>query len=877
MTSLHNSRSHPGEARHLAAVIGMVAAMSIPAAVAQEGLSREEFLAQQNQNLELVTGPLRLQPDYPQSVVEQMTKTLGDSAVPMPVASIVELDAPLTPEMRTELEAVGIMIEEYLGGTTYLVAIMPTTETLALSSTLDTLVTAGAPLTPEAKVRPAALEPFETTGALDAEAEAVTPTLSVEFLSVVEPQQARAQLEQMGFTVANELNKHTFEVHAGPESAEKIASLPSVKVVDAGPVPFLPLNPTGRRLAESDQAQLFWLDRPAPSYDGVTGLGVRIGIADSGVDGEHDDFDAITAAGDPGASRVYNPRPGSGGHGTHVASIAAGNGINADANGFPAFSMRGHAPEALIGDYAQMGATVANYFAAIVNDNTDVTNHSYVQSTNGYGTAAAILDEIVRGDADYKGNPVPARPQVWAAGNNGTVSQYGNEEGYYGLFTSAKNTISVGSVDTRDGRVSDFSSLGPTFDGRIKPDLVAPGCKDSIGAGTRISAARNGSQGYTDKCGTSMAAPAVSGIIALMMHSYKKAFLVFPKLYPSTYKALLVRTARDMIKTDAYADREFNNPDTGEAILFHSGPDFATGYGLVDADAAVRAIADSRLWKQATVGTTGEVDTYCVDAKSGAGEFKAVLAWDDEPGSTLTSLTTSKLVNDLDLELVSPSGTVIRPWTLDPLPVSATPGDGAVDPITTSDVVPARRGIDRRNNVEMANVPLPESGEWKVRVRAFSLPNANSQSYSLATSLPFKTVCNIGPIVIAPICQLYPWMCDGRWKWWPPKGGIDWRVPVPVNDICKYVIDCPGCERVGPNSYCPGWQVDIKGLPRDARVTVFDEVGRVFGTVRKGPNHTIKISERRPNSERFIFVSGPDGKPFKKFLTPRVRVIALEQ
>jgi hypothetical protein len=516
-----------------------------------------------------------------------------------------------------------------------------------------------------------------------------------------------------------------------------------VITVDAGPLPFLPLNGTGRRVSESDQAQRFSLGDSAPSFGGVTGQSVRIGIADSGVDQNHDDFDTVTPAGNAGTSRVYNQRTGSGSHGTHVASIAGGNGFNADANGHPAFSLRGHAPEAQIGDYSQMGSTVANYHAAIVDDDTDVTNHSYVQSMDGYGIAAETLDQVVRGDATHSGDAIPAQPQVWAAGNNGLSAQYGNEEGYYALFTSAKNTISVGSVDTRDGRVSDFSSLGPTFDGRIKPDVMAPGCNDSIGTGRRILAARNNTQGYTTKCGTSMAAPVVSGIVALMMESYSDSTGGAPNLLPSTYKAILVQTARDMVKTEDFASREFDNPDTGDPIRYHSGPDFSTGFGLVDADAAVRSIADTRLWMEQSVETTGELDTFCVDAPAGVGEIKTTLTWDDEPGSTLTSITTAKLVNDLDLELVAPLGGVVRPWTLDPLPVSANPGDGAQDPIGTADIVPARRGVDRRNNVEMANAFSPAIGEWKVRVRAFNLPNANPQPYSLAISLPVKPACNV--------------------------------------------------------------------------------------------------------------------------------------
>ena len=840
---------------------------------AEEPASLPEVLAEQNRAISLGAEPLRLELDFDEAALAGAGALDADARA---IGVIVQLEAPLTPESKAELEASGATVEEHLGGTTYLLAVEPGQQLGETSGMLARMSVGGALLSPDAKILPGVFEEIEAPGELEAEAEAAEPSLTVEFLSVVGAEEARSVLEGRGFEVLEQLSPHSFAVRGGPEDAQGLAEIPSVKVVDGGPVPFLPLNATGRRNAESDLAQLFSLGGAAPTYGGVTGSGVRIGVADSGVDQAHDDFDAVTATGTAGTSRVYNPRPGSGGHGTHVASIVGGSGLNADANGHPAFSLRGHAPEAEIGDYAQMGSTYGNYHAAIVDDATDVSNHSYVQSFDGYSTAAKRLDEIVRGDASHDGDAIPARPQVWAAGNNGTGAQYGNEEGYYALFTSAKNTISVGSSDSRDDRTSDFSSLGPTFDGRIKPDIVAPGCNDSIRSPSRgILAASSGSQGYTGKCGTSMAAPVVSGIVGLMMEAHQNSSASGTTLYPSTYKALLVQTARDMVKTDAFPDREFNNPDTGSALLYHAGPDFATGYGLVDANAAVRATADPDRWRQAIAGRTGEVDTYCVDVPAGAGEIRATLAWDDEPGSTVTSITSTKLVNDLDLELVAPDGTVVRPWTLDPLPVSASPGDGAPDPITAADVVPARRDVDRRNNVEMANVPLPAAGEWKVRVRAFNLPNANAQPYSLASSHAFNQICRTGPIIVVPICERLPWVCRGRFERIPVEG-FDWRRPVPVDEICKYVLDCPGCEGVRPGAYCPGWRMNMKNLPRDARVMVFDEAGRIVDRA-SGPEPSIIFDKRAPGAERFIVITDPRGRPYRQQPKPRIDGVRLEQ
>ena len=131
----------------------------------------------------------------------------------------------------------------------------------------------------------------------------------------------------------------------------------------------------------------------------------------------------------------------------------------------PDFLRRGHAPFVDIGDYkSSTNKMQERFYKALEVDGMDVTNHSYVQSFTAYDAIAADLDTIVRGDATTDaGQKIPARPQVWAAGNNGTSSIFdlsgGVEEGYTSVFTSAKNTISVGSVDSLNGRLSSFSSL----------------------------------------------------------------------------------------------------------------------------------------------------------------------------------------------------------------------------------------------------------------------------------------------------------------------------------------------------------------------------------------------------------------------------------
>jgi serine protease AprX len=97
--------------------------------------------------------------------------------------------------------------------------------------------------------------------------------------------------------------------------------------------------------------------------------------------------------------------------------------------------------------------------------------------------------------------------------------------------------------------VSYFSSKGPTGDGRLKPDLVAPGEKIvSCAAGARLQAirAQAGDCEYLEESGTSMAAPHVSGVIAAFL-SVRKEFIGRPE----QVKEIFLSTATDL-KRDRY-------------------------------------------------------------------------------------------------------------------------------------------------------------------------------------------------------------------------------------------------------------------------------------------------------------------------------------
>ena len=134
---------------------------------------------------------------------------------------------------------------------------------------------------------------------------------------------------------------------------------------------------------------------------------------------------------------------------------------------------------------------------------------------------------------------------VNSAGNEGSNS--------WGIITTpgdSEKVIAVGSVDYRaePPEISTFSSRGPTADGRIKPDVVAPGTSVMLPSlGT--------SDAYTVKNGTSYAAPLVSGLCALLLEAH-------PDWTPSHIREALTLTAVD---------------------LGDEGPDNDYGWGLPDA------------------------------------------------------------------------------------------------------------------------------------------------------------------------------------------------------------------------------------------------------------------------------------------------------
>jgi serine protease AprX len=308
----------------------------------------------------------------------------------------------------------------------------------------------------------------------------------------------------------------------------------------------------------------------------VTGKGVTIAFIDSGISASHPDFNKnknktrILAAVDFTGSTVSGDPYG---HGTGVASVAAGNG---DGSKGYADNYAGIAPEANLIDLRVIDGngigTTSNTLNAI---NWAITNRDRFNiriinmSLGGAIRESYKTDPLCQAVARAVNAGIVV---VCSAGNYGHTTKVVGYDNLgkpiyqlaYGTITSPANSpavITVGATDSRgtvkrsDDMVADYSSKGPTqIDHHAKPDLVAPG--------TRIIAAMSQNQNptfpglapqniqqptsgnalqkaYFKYSGTSFAAPVVAGTIALMLEVNKS-------LTPRLVKATLLRTAQSL-------------------------------------------------------------------------------------------------------------------------------------------------------------------------------------------------------------------------------------------------------------------------------------------------------------------------------------------
>jgi len=450
-----------------------------------------------------------------------------------------------------------------------------------------------------------------------------------------------------------------------------------------------------------------------PVWDhGITGAGQKVAIADTGLDIDHcfyhDPFHELPLfVGDmidPNQRKVvgyyvWTPKGNDWdkqGHGTHTAGTAAGDNHETiggyDTDDGLAYGAKLIFQDLGWGNTRTLKGTPSNLellFSQAFEAGARVHSNSWGNEENVYSAHARDVDNFL-----FKN---PDMVIVFSAGNDGPAT------GTLGEPATAKNCISVGAshkgIYTSTG-VASFSSRGPTSDGRLKPDLVAPG--------VYINSARNDGNIKSFNCnkiansGTSMSAPVVAGLAALVRQYYADGFYPtgkaaeYTRFNPSgaLVKATLINSCGKILGDDSIPpnnDIGWGSPVLDEALYFEGDRRKLQIFDITD------GIED------------GETHSYRIANASSEIPLKITLTWYDPMGSSSAS---RKLVNNLDLTLTSPDGT---PYA----------GNNFSDGYT----IPGRNP-DVLNNVEGILIEAPQAGSFEITVTGAAVP-AGPQPYAL--------------------------------------------------------------------------------------------------------------------------------------------------
>jgi subtilisin family serine protease len=270
---------------------------------------------------------------------------------------------------------------------------------------------------------------------------------------------------------------------------------------------------------------------------GYDGAGSTVAIIDTGIDGSHvglDDLDDDNSTNDPKIIGFYdpvnNPDKVNGtevfpyddqGHGSHCAGTTAGTGA-------PTYEHKGMAPQAFLVGVKVLDAGGSGSFATVMAGMEWTVENRYKfniraasMSLGGPGAiewTSSEEDSVNR----YANEMMAAGIAIFiAAGNTAVSAQIGTPG-------SAEDAITVGALD-KDSTIAEYSSQGPTEEGRVKPNIAYVGSNV-------MSVAFNSGDGYTDMSGTSMATPGAAGVAALMYQAN-------PDLSPFDIRNIMQETA----------------------------------------------------------------------------------------------------------------------------------------------------------------------------------------------------------------------------------------------------------------------------------------------------------------------------------------------
>ena len=441
----------------------------------------------------------------------------------------------------------------------------------------------------------------------------------------------------------------------------------------------------------------------AMSNFNLNGSGEILAISDTGIDADHGDFNGrVRAIYDLfGPDNSYQDR--NSGHGTHVTSTILGDG-SGDSNStgiVPAATFHFYQLEADSSGILARWGSLYEMFA-----------HSYQQSariqTNSWGNINLVGE--YSSDSRSADSYLVDEPSFLALFSAGDLGM----NGYQSITPpgTAKNVLTIGTSTTGSfgsqpaGEVYSTSSKGTTLDGRIKPDLVAPGvmicsaraeeaqfvegdsCSSSEHIDTDIPL-------YMTLNGSSMSTAVAAGATT-MARQYLRVNEGIVEPRSDLIRSILINGADDL-----------GSPDIPNA--FEGWGQINISNSLFPEDSGIQL---EQLYDDSRELKPGHSFVYTIQSNDNS-RFDITLVWNDPEGSAVANQSSPKLLNDLDLKITSPSGIVYY-------------GNNFVNGNSVTGGVG-----DSLNNVERFRVDTPEIGTWSVEV---GHAGGNLQDYAIVMS-----------------------------------------------------------------------------------------------------------------------------------------------
>ncbi len=609
--------------------------------------------------------------------------TLAEGVAPEAMQTkryVIQLDGPITPERRDALEGAGVRLGNYLPANAYVVTI----DRNARASTLDLIdfVQWGTELRPEWKVDPKiGQREYVSPERLEIASRGEVALWAHLFEGEIGEATKTAIAAIPGVRVlgvSSEAGSTVVALTAAPEAAKAVAALSAVQYVEEAPEATL-RNSTSRTIVQSGAVG------PTPFYDnGITGLGQVVGVQDSRMDLNHCSFRDTVAPG-PTHRKVlaFNSSSGSAAsHGTHVAGTIAGdNGDTTDTRGV---AYNAKIVFNLTPNDVSTGTTFLSRLTQHHTQGARVHTNSWgADGRTDYNGWAWAVDKFSRDNEDSV--------VAFAVTNQSVL--YTPENG--------KSCLAVGASQDNSSINNHCSGgQGPTADGRRKPEVYAPGCSTS-------SASSGTTCGLRSLTGTSMACPAVSGATALMRQYFTDGYYPTGAAVPANgftptgalLRAMVINGSVDMTGISGYpSNREGWGRLVGDVSAHFAG------------DTRTLIVRDVRNSSPESLNTGGMM-TWDFDVNGSSEQLRVTMTFTDVPASLGASFTP---VNNLDLEVVDPSGTVYKGNNFN----------------TTTGVSNSGGSADAINSTEQVHITNPSTGTWTVRVLGTAV-NQETQGFAL--------------------------------------------------------------------------------------------------------------------------------------------------